>query len=188
MEKKFDEKVKDLGAKLCYAENKIKMKEQSLKELKEKYNGIKNQLADLMENEGMKIGSRIVLASGRILILEDFLSVSIPSESKIARERDPHRQMELIGQKERCLFWLDKNGLGDIIKNKITADFGRDDKEQTRATVMKTLLEKNGVNFKNEQTVHPQTLKATIKDSLKQGKDVPFDDFNLVSGVNVKIK
>lgn len=93
--------------------------------------------------------------------------------------------------------WLMNNGLGSIIKNKVTATLAHDDKLVT--TLIKT-LEKHRVSFTANQEVPWNTLQSAIRDKLETereakadgrriplGKQVPRDLFNVYEGPEAKI-
>ena len=61
-----------------------------------------------------------------------------------------------------CYSWLEDNGLGDIIKNL-------------------------GYIPEVKVSVHPSTLKATVRQLVKDGKSIPDNVFNLFIGQKTKI-
>ena len=72
--------------------------------------------------------------------------------------------------------WLKKEGHDDIIKNKVQCDFGRGEEEKAEKLVK--LLQENEVQFESKKFVHPQTLKAFVKEQMTAGKEgFPTDLF-----------
>jgi len=69
--------------------------------------------------------------------------------------------------------WLEKNGLGGIIKRTVIVELDKGDDARTRQVL--ALLRPLGVHVTVKESVHPQTLAATIRGLLEEGKDVPFD-------------
>ena len=54
--------------------------------------------------------------------------------------------------------------------------FGKGEEDQAQALIKE--LNINGWrSYSNNISVHPQTLKALIKECLAQGKDIPMDTF-----------
>lgn len=182
----MEAKVEDLALKLSDNEDAIETLEKQLEKEKEINTAIKKDLSELMEAEGYAIGSTIVLKNGKILKVKEYFTCGIPSESKISKEKDPDQQKALIEKKEDCLSWLNINGLDGIIKNILTASFGKGENEKAKEIV--TLLQDHGVLCENEITVHPSTLKSTLKEVMKAGKDVPFELFDIHNGMVVEIK
>lgn len=76
-----------------------------------------------------------------------------------------------------ALAWLREKNLGGVIKTLVAAQFGRGEEAAAKA-VYKFLLEKN-VPAEMKETVHPQTLKATLKAERAAGRDVPVEPFAL---------
>lgn len=72
--------------------------------------------------------------------------------------------------------WLKKEGHDDIIKNKVQCDFGRGEEE--KAAELVKLLQQHEVQFESKKFVHPQTLKAFVKEQMAAGKEgFPTDLF-----------
>lgn len=73
--------------------------------------------------------------------------------------------------------WLDGIGLGDIVKNDVVVKFGRGDK--TKASDLVSYAQAQGYNVSEKQTVHPQTLKATVREQLANGVEFPEEYFSI---------
>lgn len=71
--------------------------------------------------------------------------------------------------------WLRDHGHGAIIKNVIFAEFGKGEDE--RAIEAATALAEAGFKPEQKETVHPQTLKAFIREQINKGEEVPLDLF-----------
>lgn len=187
MTAKLNLRIEEIALKLCDFEEKIKETEAHLKKLKEQRDRLKfEELVDLMETNGIKIGSEIILENGRRIIAKEYFTASIPSETKISGEKDPYKQVELIEKRKKCLEWLEQNGLSDIIKNEVVANFKKEDTKKVSELV--AILSDKNINYKNEKKVHPSTLKATLKEHLRNGQYIPFEDFNIKQGMVVDIK
>ena len=93
---------------------------------------------------------------------------------------------------DRAFEWLRNNGLDDVIKHNITVVYGRgEDKECDK---LKETLAKLNVNYTEKAGVHPQTLKALVKEQietmskrLEEGIKFPMDLFNVFIGNKTKI-
>ena len=44
------------------------------------------------------------------------------------------------------------------------------------------------ISYVREETVHPQTLNATLKEAMKDGKNIPVETFAVMTGTTVEIK
>lgn len=77
----------------------------------------------------------------------------------------------------QALRWLDTNGLGDIIKHDVSVAFGRGRDEAVSELV--EFCEAKGFPVSDKETVHPQTLKATIKEQMARGVQFPEEYFSV---------
>jgi hypothetical protein len=88
--------------------------------------------------------------------------------------------------REACFHWLENNGLGDIIKNTVSANFGRG--EDDAAKNLMTTLEGDGHDLTQKKWVEPMTLKAVVKEQVEKGNDLPLETFNVYVGQKIKVK
>ena len=82
--------------------------------------------------------------------------------------------------------WLRNNGLGDIVKNEITVNFGQG--EENKAMTYVNLAKGQGYEPSQKEAVHAMTLKVTMEDWKNKGKEVPEDLFWTFDGNQTKIK
>ena len=73
--------------------------------------------------------------------------------------------------------WLTNEGHGDVIKNIVSISFGREQDEM--ATSVARALADQGLPVKQAKSVHPQTLKALVKELIESGKDLPLATFGV---------
>ena len=83
--------------------------------------------------------------------------------------------------------WLRDNGFGDLVKNIISASFGRG--EDAKAEDFKKEVEKLGLMPKQEEKVEPSTLRAFVNEQVveKGRDDLPLDKFGAFIGQQTKI-
>jgi hypothetical protein len=67
--------------------------------------------------------------------------------------------------------WLDANGYGALIKSEIVVEAPRGDRD-TALAAMKALA-KAHIAYEERAGVHPQTLKAFVRESLAEGRTLP---------------
>jgi len=92
----------------------------------------------------------------------------------------------ILPEKEEEAFnWLRNNGRGDIIKNEITVTFGRG--EDNKAATYAVLARGQGFEPVQKVGVNPQTLKATFRECVESGVDMPSDFFKTFEGNQTKI-
>lgn len=182
----ISQNIEKLALKISDLNDQKASLEEELKTNGEQIQSHQQELADLLASEGFSIGSKIKLNNGRTLEIKDFFSASIPSQTSISSAKDPEKQQEMIDKKEQCLGWLDDNNLSDVIKNNIVVTLDRGENEKAKEILLS--LQEQGVQAIKEESVHPMTLKATLKEALKQGKNVPFDIFSVQTGTTISIK
>ena len=105
----------------------------------------------------------------KVQVVED-VYVSIP--------KDPEKS-------KACYEWLEDNGLGDIIKNQVGISFGKG--EGNMAKHLEEEIKNMGLIPEVKVSVHPSTLKATIRKWHEEGKSVPDNTFSLFIGQKTKI-
>jgi len=89
-------------------------------------------------------------------------------------------------KKAEAIQWLRENGLGDIVKNEITVNFGQG--EENKAMTYVNLAKGQGYEPSQKEAVHAMTLKVTMEDWKNKGKEVPEDLFWTFEGNQTKIK
>jgi hypothetical protein len=106
----------------------------------------------------------------------------------------PYYAASISAEKQDAAFtWLRENGLDDVIKHNITVAYGRgEDKECDK---LKATLAELNVNYIEKAGVHPQTLKALVKEQievmsnrLEEGVKFPMELFNVFIGNKTTIK
>lgn len=70
--------------------------------------------------------------------------------------------------------WLEEHSHGDIIKTKLLTEFGRGEMDKAReaAKRLEAFTDKPALI---DESVHPQTLSALVRELLREGHDVPQD-------------
>jgi len=163
------ESVAELLREQLRLESVIEDTEEQLKGYKEhlrKLSGetIPEKMAELgMTSTEMYDGSKVEVVSD--------IKVSIPKVD--------------LKRQAACYKWLEDNGLGDIIKNSVGISFGKG--ESNMATHLQETIKEMGLIPEVKVSVHPSTLKATIKKWHEEGKSVPDNTFSLFIGQKTKI-
>jgi hypothetical protein len=178
--------IEELADKICVKINEIEAMEEALKEAKQNKEIWMKELAEILDTSGYGVGSKIFLKNGREMKIKEFFSAGLPAKSTIEGCKDPEKKADLEEKKASGLKWLDDNGLGDVIKNNIVAILPRGGNEIAKE--ISDYLQQKQVPFAREESVHAMTLNATLKDALKQGKNIPFEVFNVTTGTVVEIK
>ena len=152
--------------KLRDLEDKIKIAEENLKQLKKQEDLLSGEIIPTMMTE-MNI-STLKLADGSAIEVKPIYGASIPADKK-----------------EEAFNWLRKEGLGDLIKNEVTVSFGRN--EDNKAAEYAVLAQGQGYQPTQKLKVEPMTLKALVRERIEKGLDMPSDLFNVFAGNRTKI-
>ncbi len=139
-------------------EDRIRALEAELKQSKEDLVDVQeNQLPSALQQYGM---TDIIMKDGsRISIRQEYYA-TIKEEYRAA-----------------AFDWLINNGHADLIKHDITTSFtkGQDDE----AKQVMELLQDNNVDFVDKKHVHPQTLRAFVREQVEDGKPIPLETFSV---------
>ena len=150
--------ISTLASEQVEFELKIKQLEADLEHAKESL----RQIQEYLLPEAMRAinMSEFKLLNGSKITIKDDVYASI--------------RKEYIGQ---AVSWFDENGLGDIVKDKIAIDFGRGESESAKSLI--AYCESQGFRANETLSVHPQTLKATIKEQMSRGVQFPEELFSI---------
>ena len=159
-------RLSDKVLELKDLEDEIANAEESLKKLKEKAKVVSSVEIPAMMDD-MQI-TNLKLKDGESVEIKKIYGAYIPPE-----------------QQEAAFKWLRNNGLGDIIKNDITVTFGKG--EDNKAAEYAVLAKGQGYEPVQKIGVHPQTLKAMVRERLEANQDVPSDLFKPFEGNQTKI-
>lgn len=164
VEKKESENMQDklaqLGEYIKYlheAEKIVAEKEKELKEAKEK---VKHFSASVIPDYFDSIGlSAVKMDSGETVSIKTDYACSITKANESA-----------------AFNYLRENGLGEIIKHAIevqkrgsSGDFDK----------IKEVLNTLAMTYKESEKVHPQTLKAVVKEKIESGEQFPDKLFSV---------
>jgi len=159
--------LSDAIEKLNSVSAQIKNAEACLKKLKEEEKQINNfTIPEIMNKMNL---STVKLRDGSELSVKKVYSATIKADKKA-----------------EAIKWLRDNGLGDIVKNEITVNFGQG--EENKAAEYANLAKESGYEPSQKEAVHAMTLKVTMEDWKNKGNDVPEDLFWTFDGNQTKIK
>lgn len=154
------EKLKSVSAQITESESK-------LKELKDQEKYINNfTIPEIMNKMNL---STVKLKDGSELSIKKVYSATIKADKKA-----------------EAIQWLRNNGLGDIVKNEITVNFGQG--EENKAMAYANLARGQGYEPSQKEAVHAMTLKVTMEDWKNKGNEVPEDLFGRLMEIKRKLK
>ena len=90
-----------------------------------------------------------------------------------------------VRHRETAFQWLRDRGHGDLIKNQISAEFGKGEDQSAGKFIdnIKSL----GYEPKQKVWVEPMTLKAFVREQIAEGVDIPMETFGIFVGAETKI-
>ncbi len=73
--------------------------------------------------------------------------------------------------------WLEDHGHADLIKHDVVMSFTKGQDEYAQAAM--DLLKQNNLLYHDKKHVHPQTLRAFVREQIEAGKELPLDTFSV---------
>ena len=111
----------------------------------------------------------LLMADGSRVTLSDDVAVGI------TKEREP-----------QAFAWLRAHGHGRLLKRLVAVSFGRDE-DATAERTFAQLAGQFGPRASQKVTVHFQTLKAFVKEQLRDGQPLPMELFGVVPLKRTKV-
>jgi len=156
-----------LARALVDADRAIEDAEQALKDTKEQARILREEtIPSAMQELGVE---ELKLSTGQKITIGQEVYASIPAANK-------HAAME----------WLEYNGFGGLIKVGVQTQYGKGEIESAKELYKE--LQQRGINCKFDETVHPQTLKAFLREQISNGNNVPLELFGARPVWTAKIK
>jgi hypothetical protein len=150
------------------------------KEAQEAAEGLLSKLkAEIMRLEREDLPALMAEVGLSTLTLESGQSISIKEEveAKIAE-----------ANKSAAFAWLNERGFGGIIKTKVGIEFARGEHDVAVQATRAIAGIYPGHDVALDETVHPQTLKAFVKERLAAGDALPFDVFGVFTYSKAVVK
>lgn len=159
--------VASLAREIRQTEKEIEDLEKDLKACKEKLLKLTDQeMPSLMAEMGI---SSLTLEDGAVVKVTQTYGASI-----------------LVENRPKAYDWLRDHGYDDIIKNTVACQFGRG--EDDRAIKFAEFASKNGFAPEQKTEIHPQTLRAFVKERVENGDEFPMELFGAYVGQRATIK
>ena len=81
-------------------------------------------------------------------------------------------------RRDEAIEWAEENGLGPVVKRKITIEFDKGEEAWARQFIAQQKRRKKPLKMKLEATIHAQTLKSQLTTLLEDGEDIPLELFS----------
>lgn len=91
----------------------------------------------------------------------------------------------LVDNRPQAYEWLREHGYDDIIKNTVFCQFGRG--EDDKASAFKAFAAQEGHLAEQKEEIHPQTLRAFVKERTENGETLP-EVFGVYVGQRAVVK
>lgn len=159
-------RVANLASKQLKLEAKLKKLLSQVNEVTSELDFLKKvTLPELMRELGLK---RFDLKTGEKVIIKDVIGASIKVENR-----------------QKAFAWLREHGFDSLIKHKVTINFNRGEETNVEKTV--SFLKQQNLDPKIEESVHPQTLSAFVREQMMIGNPLPTDILGVYSFSESKI-
>ena len=152
----------------------IRDKEQEVTVLEQKLKDEKKALLKLTDEELPTMLAEIGLTSMK---LDDGSEVTV---------KPTYGASILVDNRPAAYDWLREHGHDDIIKNTVACAFGRGEDDQ--ASAFKAFAEKQGYYAEQKTEIHPQTLRAFVKERVESGDEFPMELFGAYIGQRAVVK
>jgi len=152
----------------------IRDKEQEISVLEQKLKDEKKALLKLTDEELPTMLAEIGLTSMK---LDDGSEVTV---------KPTYGASILVDNRPAAYDWLRDHGYDDIIKNTVACAFGRGEDDQ--ASAFKAFAETQGYVAEQKTEIHPQTLRAFVKERVESGDEFPMELFGAYVGQRAVVK
>jgi len=152
----------------------IRDKEANISDLEQTLKEEKKALLKLTDEEMPSMLAEIGMAS---FALDDGSTVEV---------KQTYGASILVSKRPEAYDWLRDHGHDDIIKNTVLCQFGRGEDEQAGAFA--AFAQTQGFIPEQKTEVHPQTLRAFVKERCEAGEEFPMELFGAWVGQRAVIK
>ena len=152
----------------------VRDKEATISDLEQRLKDEKKALLKLTDEEMPAMLAEIGMAS---FSLDDGSTIDI---------KQTYGASIRVEKRPEAFEWLRDNGYDDIIKNTVACQFGRGEDDQ--ASAFAAFAQQQGYAPDQKTEVHPQTLRAFVKDRCEAGEEFPMELFGAWIGQRAVIK
>lgn len=151
-------------------------------ELKELSWDIRKMEEDLIPQAMSAANMDNVSGEGYSIKIKEIINGSIPSQTKIFKEKDEDKKSVLQAKRDSAFAYLSKKGGKSLIKNSVKTIFGKE--EEDSANKLAESLIKEGYEVDVEKSVHSATLSSWMREQLEED---PSFDIEPLNGRKIKI-
>ena len=158
--------MSDLCAEQASLEEEMRQLEE---QLKAKAKAVRKLSQEIIPAKMSELGlESLTLKDGSSVKVKQLVQASIP-----------------VRYREEAFNWLRDNGHGDLIKNQVSATFGKGEDQSANEFIDNI----NSLGYEHTQKVwvEPMTLKAFVREQIAEGTELPMDKFGVFVGAETKI-
>lgn len=152
----------------------IRDKEENISKLEDTLKAEKKALLKLTDEEMPAMLAEIGISS---FSLDDGSTVEV---------KQTYGASILMDNRPAAYEWLREHGYDDIIKNTVLCQFGRGEDDQ--ASAFAAFAQQQGYVPEQKTEIHPQTLRAFVKERVEEGEAFPMELFGAWVGQRAVIK
>lgn len=152
----------------------IRDKEENISKLEDTLKAEKKALLKLTDEEMPAMLAEIGISS---FSLDDGSTVEV---------KQTYGASILMDNRPAAYEWLREHGYDDIIKNTVLCQFGRGEDDQ--ASAFAAFAQQQGYVPEQKTEIHPQTLRAFVKERVEEGDAFPMELFGAWVGQRAVIK
>jgi len=152
----------------------IRDTEETINSLEDQLKLEKNKLLKLTDEELPSALAEVGISSFK---LEDGSTVEV---------KQTYGASILVNNRESAYNWLRDHGYDDIIKNTVLCQFGRGEDDQ--ASAFAAFAQQQGYVPEQKTEIHPQTLRAFVKERVENGDEFPMELFGAWVGQRAVVK
>ena len=152
----------------------VRDKEATISDLEQRLKDEKKALLKLTDEEMPAMLAEIGMAS---FSLDDGSTIDI---------KQTYGASIRVEKRPEAFEWLRDNGYDDMIKNTVACQFGRGEDDQ--ASAFAAFAQQQGYAPDQKTEVHPQTLRAFVKERCEAGEEFPMELFGAWIGQRAVIK
>ena len=152
----------------------IRDKEATISDLEQRLKDEKKELLKLTDEEMPAMLAEIGMSH---FALDDGSTVEV---------KQTYGASILVEKRPEAFEWLRDNGYDDIINNTVACQFGRGEDDQ--ASAFAAFAQQQGYVPDQKTEVHPQTLRAFVKERCEAGEEFPMELFGAWVGQRAVIK
>lgn len=160
--------LSDLANKSADLSRELEAAEARVEEIKKQKAEIDTrQIPTIMDLIGLE---KVTTTSGATVTVSSKIHASLPKDSRRAA----------------AMAWIREHGGESLVKHEVKATFGKGEDEA--ATELAAELMRRGLRYSDEQTIHPSTYAAWLKELKENGTEIPFDEIGAYEARVAKVK